>query len=610
MQFLKHNLLLILTLAAVLVACSDDKKSANTNGVDQSEFPSAKTLATKLGKGINLGNALDAPTEGEWGVTLKEDYFQLIADSGFNTVRLPVRWSAHAMEKSPYTIDSVFMNRVKWAVDQALSRNLNVVMDMHHYQELMVDPQGQEERFLAMWKQIAKEFEEYPAELVFEILNEAKDSLDATAWNKLLVKAIDTIRVNQPGRSLMVGTAPWGGLDGLQALQLPDDSNLIVTVHYYEPHQFTHQGASFEAGADVWLGQTWRATPAQRSKVDNAMLQIAAWSKEHNRPVFLGEFGTYYRVDSTSRAFYTEYMVHRMDSLGISWALWNFSSDFGIYNDSTEEVHQYLTQAMLHPGHNTALDSAVQSGVKIDMSKFVLIDDFDGHDDFKGITATGWKWIDSLGVEPDSSSGGWYAFYSAASKIESAKGDSILNIQDIIQNHLETNIGKAITTDGYTGNGFHIKVHLKGSSYPYIGFGAGFTGWDNPSDYFDLCSITAVSFRAKGKGSWALQLITDTVDNHYANGEDWGNFQTEFTLTDQWEEVVIPANELVPKPWSQQETDGLTWKDGCKHTNAIEFQNAQSYGAETDSELEFAIDDIRLIGITKMNINPPVWNQE
>ena len=46
---------------------------------------------TRLGRGINLGNALEAPKEGDWGVTLKAEYFKAIKEAGFDTVRLPVQ---------------------------------------------------------------------------------------------------------------------------------------------------------------------------------------------------------------------------------------------------------------------------------------------------------------------------------------------------------------------------------------------------------------------------------------------------------------------------------------------------------------------------------------
>ncbi len=130
-----------------------------------------------LGRGVNLGNAFDAPSEGEWGVVIQEEYFQMIKDAGFNSVRLPVRWSAHAMDKPPYTIDPNFMKRVDWAVNCALSRNLPIMLNVHHYGELYANPAKEKERYLALWKQIAEHFKGCPDILVFELLNEPQKEL-------------------------------------------------------------------------------------------------------------------------------------------------------------------------------------------------------------------------------------------------------------------------------------------------------------------------------------------------------------------------------------------------------------------------------------------------
>ena len=62
--------------------------------------PDPFKINTLLGRGVNLGNALEAPTEGEWGVVLKEEYFSIIKQAGFNSIRLPVRWSGHALLKN------------------------------------------------------------------------------------------------------------------------------------------------------------------------------------------------------------------------------------------------------------------------------------------------------------------------------------------------------------------------------------------------------------------------------------------------------------------------------------------------------------------------------
>ncbi len=42
-------------------------------------------------RGINLGNALDAPQEGAWGVTLEEKHFAMAKAAGLDHIRLPVR---------------------------------------------------------------------------------------------------------------------------------------------------------------------------------------------------------------------------------------------------------------------------------------------------------------------------------------------------------------------------------------------------------------------------------------------------------------------------------------------------------------------------------------
>ena len=66
----------------------------------------------KIAKTINLGNALDAPNEGEWGVTLEAEYFQIIKSAGFSGIRLPIRWSNHTQANAPFTIDENFFKNL------------------------------------------------------------------------------------------------------------------------------------------------------------------------------------------------------------------------------------------------------------------------------------------------------------------------------------------------------------------------------------------------------------------------------------------------------------------------------------------------------------------
>ncbi len=83
----------------------------------------------------NLGNALAAPTEGEWGLVLEAEHFRLIRQAGFDMVRIPIRWSAHAQTEPPYTIDPAFFERIDWVLDQARRQRLIAMINMHHYDE-------------------------------------------------------------------------------------------------------------------------------------------------------------------------------------------------------------------------------------------------------------------------------------------------------------------------------------------------------------------------------------------------------------------------------------------------------------------------------------------
>ena len=301
-----------------------------------------------LGRGINLGNALEAPKEGDWGVTLKADYFKAIKEAGFQTVRLPVRWSAHAKTEAPYTIDAKFAERVDWAIDQALNNKLNVIVNVHHYGEMDAEPDAQLPRLVGLWEQIAARYKDRPAAVYFELLNEPHDKLTEAKWNAALPKVLAAVRKTNPTRSVLVGPGQWNGIRALEKLELPkEDHNLILTVHCYDPFEFTHQGATWVKGADKWKGRKWAGTDAEQAALRAALDKAAAWAKEHDRPVFLGEFGAYQEADTESRARWTRFMVREAERRGFSWAYWEFCSGFGAYDPKAEKWRDALKSALV-----------------------------------------------------------------------------------------------------------------------------------------------------------------------------------------------------------------------------------------------------------------------
>jgi endoglucanase len=316
---------------------------------EKTSKPDIFAVNKSLGRGVNFGNALEAPKEGDWGMKIEEPFFKIIHDAGFNTVRVPVKWSAHAAKDAPYTIDADFFKRIDSILDQAEANKLNVVLNVHHYDEMDKEPDKHLPRLVALWEQIAKRYKDRPASLVFELDNEPHDKLIDEKWNEVIPPALKAIRATNPTRAVIIGPPFWNATWALPKLKLPDDPNIILTVHYYEPFKFTHQGAEW-ASDDVknLKGLKWSGTDAELKALRGTFDKAADWAKKNNRPVFLGEFGVYGRVaDMDSRAKWTAAVVREAEARDFSWCYWEFGAGFGAYDRDAKAWHEPLLKALV-----------------------------------------------------------------------------------------------------------------------------------------------------------------------------------------------------------------------------------------------------------------------
>src|SRR5262249_51370499 len=150
--------------------------------------------------------------------------------------------------------------------DQALANKLNIIVNVHHYDEMDADPDKQQARLVALWEQIAARYKDRPAGVYFELLNEPHDKLTEARWNAAIPALLAAVRKTNPTRPVIVGPGQWNGIRALDKLELPrDDRNLIVTVHCYDPFEFTHQGASWVKGSEQWKGRKWTGTEEEQA---------------------------------------------------------------------------------------------------------------------------------------------------------------------------------------------------------------------------------------------------------------------------------------------------------------------------------------------------------
>jgi endoglucanase len=309
--------------------------------------PEPTSTPVTLQRGINLGNMLEAPNEGDWGLFVEEEYFDLIKEAGFDFVRLPVRWNTHADESEPYTIDSDFFVRVDEVVNWALERDLNIIVDFHHYDEMMGDPVGNEERFIDIWKQVAEHYQDHPSNVSFELLNEPNSLVNAALWNRVVSEVLITVRESNPTRDVIIGPVNWNAYDWISTLDVANDEHVIVTFHYYLPFQFTHQGAEWVQGSDPWVGTTWDATEAEKAEITRHFDSVSDWAQRHNVRILLGEFGPYSKADMASRLRWTEYVRSEAEHHGFAWSYWEFASGFGIYDPEAKVWREELLKALI-----------------------------------------------------------------------------------------------------------------------------------------------------------------------------------------------------------------------------------------------------------------------
>jgi len=284
-----------------------------------------------------------------------------MARLGFDHVRLSIDAAPLTQSFSAWGSSSDFLPRLDKAVDEILAQGMAVIIDVHpedSYKQALRADNNAVDRFVTMWRKLAAHYAGRDPNLVFfEILNEPEVN-DQYRWAGIQARAAAVIRSVAPHHTIIATGPNYSDILDLLTQHPLADGNVVYNFHFYDPHEFTHQGASW--GLPWWSYEHDIPYPATEDTMQDRLKEIpdaadrfrlesywldhwdahhirllidgaAAWGKANNVPLTCNEFGVYREhADPVSRTNWIRDVRTALEADSIGWAMWDYHNGFGV----------------------------------------------------------------------------------------------------------------------------------------------------------------------------------------------------------------------------------------------------------------------------------------
>jgi endoglucanase len=353
---------------------------------------SSYDMVSQMGRGINLGNVFSAPIEGNWAAAVEEQYFIDVAAAGFTNVRIPIDffgarttgdtsgYSSTAGTAGNYTgtladyvVSSVYLDRIQQVIDWSLNQGLVTTIDLHgstlksefiytfdsgeseYTHPTSAKRAADNEKFRAIWTQVANRFKNHSENLLFEVINEPYFHMSKTDMDTLNTDILAIIRasgVNNGTRNVIITGGTSASHEAPLQIEpsiISGDSYLIATFHYYQPFNFT------SSSADSRDNESW-GTVQDKELLTTRFNEVFAWASTNDIPVFVGEFG----ADNSGGYNYSTGDLNAISNNATGFA------DGGPDNASRVEYHRFVAEQAINRGFSfAAWDSGPKSNKTI-----------------------------------------------------------------------------------------------------------------------------------------------------------------------------------------------------------------------------------------------------
>jgi endoglucanase len=322
--------------------------------------------AEHLKHGINLSHWFGQAIGGQYTKEHFDTYdtaqdMALIKQMGFDHVRFTVNCEPMFQRGQADRIPPEYLAMVDGAVKMILDQGLAIIIDIHPESELKARLAAEDvavEQFEDFWRALAKHYSNLdPEKVFFEILNEPEFK-DRYRWEGVQARLARAIREGAPNHTIIAAGANWSSNSELLFLEPLRDPNIIYNFHFYDPHIFTHQGATWSTNFQHYLTKlpypsspvNVKSTVAQApdavnqlaivrygldrwdaARIDAEIGIVAEWGKRWHVPVTCNEFGVYRAtVAPEDRLRWIHDVRTALEKYGMGWTMWDYAGGFSV----------------------------------------------------------------------------------------------------------------------------------------------------------------------------------------------------------------------------------------------------------------------------------------
>jgi endoglucanase len=298
-------------------------------------------------------------------VEVSEDDFRMIADLGFDFVRIPLdywfwvsadwRSTGRPNAKDTLNIAESGITPIDKIVQLGRKYGLHVNLNFHRspgycINDSELEPfvlwrdKDAEDAFVFHWDFFARRYRDIgPGELSFNLVNEAPDPrpgyMTREDYRRVMTRAAAKIRESTPDRTIIIDGLSVG--NEVVYEMLPE--KVAQSVHAYFPAEISHYHAGWVDKRGDFPNPWWPAVNRSgtalisRDTLDKHY-EPWGWLVQQGIGVHCGEFGAF---NKTPHDVFLRWVCDVLDilkSYNIGWSLWEFRGSFGVLDSEREDV--------------------------------------------------------------------------------------------------------------------------------------------------------------------------------------------------------------------------------------------------------------------------------